>query len=284
MAAQKTSVDAKVLMRTSTDALRKFIREVVSLDEVDINDIENFKSKSGSTHKVGTCTIKGRPAMFYLKFSDNDLFEEGDPSMQILIEYLAYKIYQLYPGVPTPSVELVYDKSKNRVGLASSEVKGKSGTTISANKLGKMMSAGVYVDILLANWDAVGTEPTLNVIVTDKAVRIDPGGSLTYRAQGGRKGEKFSKEPGELKTMMNPKTGAGRYFQHADLREAIDTFMSVTWSQIQSKISSVDAEVSKELKKNGMSQLLREWKTDVAEILTKLSSRHATILASVGGT
>ncbi len=56
----------------------------------------------------------------------------------------------------------------------------------------------------LANHDAIGLTHD-NVLVQDgKAVHIDPGGALEYRAMGGMKGEVFGRKVGELETLRNP--------------------------------------------------------------------------------
>jgi hypothetical protein len=213
-------------MRTPIWALRALIIEAI-VNEIDIEDVGNIACAAGSTHVMQTCKI-GKDK-YFLKFSDESLFKSGDPSLQILVEYLAYRIYQLFPGVSIPKVELVYDAKRKRVGLASSEVKGKPGlSNIKPAQLGKMLSAGVYVDVLLANWDVVGTGKGNVIVDKDRATRIDPGGSLTFRAQGGRKGEKFSTTPGELKTMLNPGFGAGEVLSYADMKAAAKEFNAVS--------------------------------------------------------
>lgn len=266
-------------MRMSS--LRALLREAV-ISEVDISDLEGISCTAGSTHVMKTCKL-GKDK-YFLKFSDASMFEgETDPSLQILIEYLAYKIYALYPGVRIPKVELVYDKAEKKVGLATSAVQGKPGrTSVPAKKLGKMLSAGVYVDVFLANWDVVGTDAGNVIVDKDVATRIDPGGSLTFRAQGGRKGNKFASSAGELKTMLDPSFGgAGEVLSHADMQAAAKEFQSVGWQAINSTIKSVAAEVSADLKKRGMLGLEKQWLADVAEIASKLASRHKEIAKHV---
>jgi hypothetical protein len=263
-------------MKITVGEIRKVIREAM-LDEIDIGDVKKMKSTRGSTHTMNTGEIDGVPS--YIKFSEEYLFDESDPSMQILVEYLAYRIYGLYPGVSIPSgIHLVYDKENERVGLATGAVTGKSGLyTVSPKKLGKMLSAGVYVDIFLANWDAIGMDEGNIIVDKDRATRIDPGGSMTFRAQGGRKGEKFSKRAGELETMMDPGFGAGQTFQYADLDKAAAEFLAVPWGAVAKTIKAVDKEITKELKSRKMKGLLDEWKAEVSEISGKLASRYKDV-------
>ena len=243
-----------------------------------MSDIQVGKSGPGSTHVIKMAKIGDDD--YYLKFSNDYLFDESDPSLQILVEYLAYKIYSLYPNVSIPQVHLVFDREKQRVGLASSSVKGKMALgRVNPEKLAKMLSAGILVDVLLANWDVIGTDA--GNIVSDKevATRIDPGGALTFRAQGGRKGAKFSEKPGELKTMLDPSFGgSGRIYSYADMEDAKKEFLAVPWASIAKKISETDAEITNELSKTPTFKgLVTGWKDDVSEIASKLAKRHAAI-------
>lgn len=256
-----------------------FENQVRQLHEADIEELADICYVPGSTHVMATCTLGG--GKYYLKFSEDALFYEFDPSLQILIEYLAYRIYGLYSGIRIPRPELVYDRSRKRVGLATSPASGRPVTVWDPEivKLGRAMSEGVYVDIFLANWDVVGTG-TANVFMDDAgATRIDPGGSLTFRAQGGRKGSKFSKSAGELSTMMDFR-GAGRVFQYSDLSVAAKEFLSVPWERIEREIKVVGEEVSFELRSRDMMNLLGQWRADIENILDTLEARHDAVAAS----
>lgn len=69
------------------------------------------------------------------------------------------------------------------------------------------------VDALLANWDVIGMGQD-NIIVDKDGVpwRIDNGGSLEYRAQGGLKGSAWNSAVGEIDSMRSPSTPAGKIF------------------------------------------------------------------------
>lgn len=223
---------------------------------------------------------------YFLKFSDERLFDPNtDPSLQILVEHLAYSIYSLYPNISIPQdIQLVFDADNQKVGLATKEIQGKMALSsgISAKKLAKMMSAGIFVDVLLANWDVVGTGSGNIMTHGDTATRIDPGGALTYRAQGGRKGRAFGEKPTELNTMLKPGMGAGDIYQYADLKEAAQTFLSVPWSKIHSKIVNVvNTEILPELQENGMSNLASAFKKEVKEIDSILQKRYTEIVSHI---
>ena len=249
---------------------------LASLLEISITDIEDQKSCVGSSHTLKTCKIKGD--MFFVKFGADNLFDDiNDANIQVGVEYLAYSVYKLYPGVDIPkSIHVVSDAAKGRVGLATQAVKGSGGSSLSPRTLAKLLTAGVFVDVFIANWDIANMS---NVIVTsdqEKAVRIDPGGALTFRAQGGRKGSKFNVSAGELKTMLHPSYGgAGYVFQYADLAEAARTFMPVPWSSVEAALKEAGSYVATEFANAGLST--DAWEEEVANITSILKVRHAVV-------
>jgi hypothetical protein len=269
-------------MKLKTNALRQLILEI--LNEIPISAVSNISCAAGSTHVMKTCKI-GEDE-YFLKFSDEDLFSDIDPSLQILVEYIAYKIYSLYPGIRIPKVELVWDEKNKRVGLASGAVKGKmvGNINVDPKKLSKMLTAGVFVDVFLANWDVIGTGSG-NVVVDkekDTAIRIDPGGSLTFRAQGGKKGGAFNKDAGELQSMLEPGMGAGDVYQYADLREAGKIFLFVSWEEISSTLVQTNNEVIvPELKNYKLGGLLKQWKPELLQIHNILKERHKEIIKHI---
>jgi hypothetical protein len=265
-------------MRITASHLRQLIRETL-LNEIDIEEVGESCWAQGSTHELSTCTIGGDK--FYLKFSDAWFFESDDPSLQILNEYLTYQIYKQFPAASTPGrIELVYDRSNQRVGLASLAVPSGGGRRISARQLASLLSAGVYVDIFLANWDISNTA---NIIISpeeDRATRIDLGGNLDFRAQGKRKGKMFGAEPGELSTML-PTSGnrITNIFEGADLRVAAQTFLETPWSTIRDVIVATQEQVANELIERGMTNLATQWDDYVNHVGPILEQRHNAVTA-----
>lgn len=115
-------------------------------------------------------------------------------------------------GVAVPETRL-YDDGAGRPVMLSQWVEGK--------RLGELTEAereavipkirdGFGVDAILANWDALGSDLD-NIIVRPDGtpVRIDVGGSLRFRAQGGPKGAAFGGSPGEIFSMRDPKVNPG---------------------------------------------------------------------------
>ena len=116
-------------------------------------------------------------------------------------EFLAAKFYQMM-GVAVPTLKLV--EKDGKLGIASKWVdglkKGSADQLAGANGTHEAFA----IDAWLGNWDVVGmTNDNLKLNKDGSAVRVDVGGSLNYRAQGGKKGADFGDNVVELKTMKD---------------------------------------------------------------------------------
>lgn len=123
-------------------------------------------------------------------------------------EVLAAKLYAL-AGIAGQDAQLVTKGGK--IGIASKWTDVKKAA--SPGKLAAVDGAqsGFAVDAWLANWDVVGLNyDNLQVGPDGKAIRIDAGGSLEYRAQGAKK--PFGATVGEIETLrdakLNPQAAA----------------------------------------------------------------------------
>jgi hypothetical protein len=127
-------------------------------------------------------------------------------------EMLASSFYDL-AGIP--AAKMRYGDDGTEDGKIFSEIL--PGDILANTKLTpetkKQIQDGFVIDAWLANWDVAGSGND-NIIINDKgeAFRIDVGGSLLFRAQGGDKGDKFSDEVTEIDTLRdsnrNPWSGA----------------------------------------------------------------------------
>ena len=95
-------------------------------------------------------------------------------------EYLANQLYDLL-GVKVPDYEL-YDESGDAVLLSKFIPMCKPASLSDYPK----MAEGFIADVLLANWDVYQNDNCLRD-PAGRIIRVDNGGSLTYRAQGGTK-------------------------------------------------------------------------------------------------
>ena len=124
------------------------------------------------------------------------------------------------------------------------------------------------IDAWMANWDVIGMSYDNVLVGNGKAVRIDMGGTLLWRARGEKRA--FPKEVGELQTMRNRSYTSGEIFgwlTEAQISGQIRHFMDRYVSSREGIREQVERSVlSKEIK---------------TEILAKLDAR-ATWLITEG--
>lgn len=142
-------------------------------------------------------------------------------------EVLAAKLYAAM-GIAGQDAKLVTKDGK--VGIAS---KWATVSKASPSTLAKTdgVAAGFGADAWLGNWDVVGMAfDNLQVGADGKAVRVDAGGSLQYRAQGGKKA--FGNTVIEVDSLrdasINPQAAAvfGK-LTHADISASVAKVLSI---------------------------------------------------------
>lgn len=130
---------------------------------------------------------------WYCKFGANDDVVRN--------EILAAKFYTML-GVKVPSVKLV--EKDGKLGIASKFIPGLKKATTEQLASAPGAHSAFAIDAWLGNWDVVGlSNDNMLLDGAGQAVRVDVGGSLLYRAQGGPKGAAFGDKVGELKTLLN---------------------------------------------------------------------------------
>jgi hypothetical protein len=133
-------------------------------------------------------------------------------------EYLANSLYNKYSdstGAPKSILKVVDGK----VAVLSPFVSGLKLFNERKNKSDyEALGKNFVLDAWLANWDVVGTGADNAAIssVDNSVHRLDNGGALIYRAQGGLKGKAFGPKVGELETLRDSSTAydAAKVFQH----------------------------------------------------------------------
>jgi hypothetical protein len=233
---------------------------------------------------------------WFVKFPALEYDLDGPPDLQLVVEHLAYRVYAGY-RIKVPAASLVHDG--RRLGLASRTVSGPSlGSWLrSRNRdLGQVRTtgmagdlfAGFFVDVLLANWDVVGLTGNNLIVAADGLYRIDPGGSLTFRAQGGRKDETFGDFPGELTTMCDPRYGgAGEVFGTMTPEEeasAGEVFRAVGWPELRGVLEETHQSALAEAGEvEGRGDELGAAISQEFDLITsRLETRHAAILKVAG--
>lgn len=127
-------------------------------------------------------------------------------------EVLANKLYSI-AGVPVPRVELTKTPA-GKVAVASQEIPGavplgkstQIGATLGSGTPPTGLIEHFPADAWLANWDTIGLDYD-NIMIGQNGwgYRIDHGGALDYRAQGGLKGDKFGYDVPEFESLRDPK-------------------------------------------------------------------------------
>jgi hypothetical protein len=280
-------------MRLTSGRLKSLILEVLEEEQFNEAKMSDFcfsatsKMAPKSTHDLQTCRMGDD--QYFLKFSDSwEFANPSHKSLQIGVEYLAYKIYELYPSNIPEKIHVVSDPKEKRIGLATSAVSGETGRNLRydfpAEKWVKSISGGAMVDVFLANWDVSNTSNFIVDKDTAKATRVDPGGSLTFRARGSKKIDRDTGGPGfkpdapELDSMMNPnRQGAGWLLSQVDMKQACEAFLSVDWSAIGGAISEAFNDVAEELRNAGLEDQLPDWQEEIVEITQTLRSRHDVV-------
>lgn len=137
---------------------------------------------------------------FYVKFYEN-------PS-QGQAEFVANAIYEKL-GIKAVRSEII--QLDGREAIASPAVSGATPASMEAQMGSEDVRKGFVADAFLANWDVVGLAYDNIVQSGDGFYRIDNGGSLIFRAQGGGKAYSPDSIP-ELKSMLVPGRPAGEVF------------------------------------------------------------------------
>lgn len=151
-------------------------------------------------------------------------------------EVLAAKLYAL-AGVSGQDAKLITKGGK--VGIASKWVDVKKADPASLANTNGVIS-GFATDAWLGNWDVVGLGyDNLQVGADGKAIRVDAGGSLMYRAQGGKKA--FGDTVPELDSLIDPAINpqSAKVFgkiNEADLLASVSKVVNLSDSKITAAV------------------------------------------------
>lgn len=125
-------------------------------------------------------------------------------------EVLAAKLYEA-AGVDVPTLHLMKEGKTVRIASEIIEDLQQDGSQLASGNI-QGINDNFMVDAWLANWDVAGLGYDNLLIKGSKAIHIDVGGALRYRAQGGLKGQAFGKEVLEIESLrdlgMNPQSAA----------------------------------------------------------------------------
>jgi len=141
-------------------------------------------------------------ADLYIDKKDNKKYvvKKGASIKQMYSEYIANKLYSKF-GIKVPKSYI--GKINNEPVFVSQFLEDSvplGDTDIS--KLSNKLAKGFILDVILANWDVLGTNMNLDNVryYNGDLYRVDLGGSMFYRAMGGFKSQ-FTDVPTEQDTL-----------------------------------------------------------------------------------
>lgn len=225
-------------------------------DPVVADDWEELSGQQGSN--PGGFYEDPKGVEWYCKFPSSPAHAQN--------EILASKLYEEL-GILTPKMQLI--ERAGSLGVASKviPVLVKDQEALISGKA-KGAREGFAADCWLANWDSVGLiYDNMLVDKAGRAVRLDPGGSLIFRAQGAPKGAAFGDVVGEVDSLRSGKNA-----------QAAAVFKGVTDEQLRAGVERI-AEVSDERIRELVDEHGPGSKKQRAELADKLIARKKDLIA-----
>ena len=197
--------------------LRQQVRESAQQDDPADGQVLH----TGGWQKVGP-QAGSNPGGLYRDLQGREHYVKFIGDERAGTEALAARLYQS-AGVNMPRLRLI--EMDGRRGLASEIIQGPLVSSSRINPLAlNEAREGFVADAWLANWDVVGDDfDNLLWGPGNRAVRVDTGGALTFRAQGARKGSLFGDRVDELDSLRDASID----------RQAADIFGEITEEQLR---------------------------------------------------
>ena len=244
------------------------------------------------TQKGGFFTDAATGQQYYVKYPKDIQSAKN--------EFLAATLYRMF-GVAFPEPKLVGNSNGEIVGIASKIIPGAK--MITPDDFAKLppevkqqFADDLIVDMFLGNWDVVGNAPNFNIMQmpNGNVIRIDPGGALIFRAQGGTKNIN-EMAIDEIKSMLDPKKNPTTFkvFEATGLSQAefikkaqfaAARIFETDQSEINAIIDILDftPENATKLKSliTNRRQALTEYSTDFLRTQQATSTKKGTIVAN----
>lgn len=189
-----------------------------SLKKIPAIDLSSWKKVGGAlgSNEGGIYEHPTTGERVYMKFPDNTGHAANEILASSIYNFLGVSSSQTKPGI----------FNGKRVVYSAWLPNSKQDLTahLGDSKYLEKIQDGFAVDALLANWDVAGSG--YNNIVTNEhgdPVRIDPGGSLLYRAQGSPKGAAFTNDARDLDSMVDPGVNRSGYDVFGSMSTAAKT-------------------------------------------------------------
>ena len=231
-----TKLAYKDMLTSKINALSaKYPREikVLNMDGAE-KEFVIFKGSQSGSNEGYWALAKGTDDLYYIKYGGE---------AQIRSEQLAGELYEL-GGIPSTKKIIVSYKipAKNKFSLDTRRV-GIASKWMPINCLpeandAKIVREGFGLDCWLANWDALKEG---NVVMSaGEAARLDVGGSLCYRARGGRKGAAFGENVNEFTSFFEGYSHSLPYIKNMTRDELIQSVERVTSIPDDKIIETID--------------------------------------------
>lgn len=235
------------------------------------DDLERIGDKPGGSLPGFKARHKGSGEEWIVKFTASEDVARN--------EVLAAQLYRL-AGVEVPDVRLVR-MADGRPAVASkviADVRQDQGL-LTGGKAPADVMQNFAVDAWLANWDAVGLSFDNLVFAGGRAVRIDVGGALRYRAQGGLKGAAFGDQVTELKSLRTAGVNqqSAQVFgkiSKADLEAGVSKVLSLSDEAIRGLVERYGPLVASE--RAGLLKTLLARRDDLAKAFPHLVRKSAS--------
>lgn len=231
----------------------------------------NIKGKDFEVIKFEGSRMGSNPGYWIKTQLGNLAYVKSPGYEQASSEVLSSKLYEL-AGIRTPDLALASSTLPPATKYGHStpvrEVVSKY-LPIERNAGGAdapLLREGFGADCWLANWDALKTGNC--AIAEGKAVRMDVGGSLLFRAQGGRKGLAFSEDVQELSTFFDPKRSQSyRFIKDMTQQELVSSLSKV--AKLSDDAISQIVHSSEVANPEFLTEMLIARKNYIAKFLTK---------------
>lgn len=164
-----------------------------AVPDLNPDQLRQIGGQRGS-NRGGTYVDEATGTEWYVKFPASEDIARN--------EVLAAKLYEA-AGIDVPDLRLI--TMEGQPAIASRIVDGLAKGTPDALAKGGALD-GFAVDAWLANWDVAGATLDNLLIRGSRAFRVDTGGALRYRAQGGLKGQSFGDQVTEIQSLRNAGT------------------------------------------------------------------------------
>jgi len=152
------------------------------------------------------------------KTGEKYVLKTGKSEEHAMSELQANKLYEAL-GVPVPKSRMVLHGGKK--ALLNRWIDGKPWAKLTQAEQEAMrgqVRANFAADALLGNWDVTGQDMDNLLFKDGVAYRIDNGGALAFRAQGGPKGAKWDSAVNELSSMRKLQPAAQAFGDLTDVK------------------------------------------------------------------